>query len=176
MTVSRLDSIGRVTLVATRTPSLVYSIAGATALVGVLDLADAILFNASLGVAPLRVMQSIASGLLGRSAYDGGWVTGALGVGLHFLIAGAVAGVFAFASRRWPALWRRPIVFGALYGLAMFLVMYRVVLPIAGLDAWPRRWPGLLNALGAHVFAVGLPVALWNHRLWSGHRNRAPAP
>lgn len=148
---------------------LVRSIVGGSILVGVLDFADAVAFNAMMGVGPLRVAQSIASGLMGRAAYEGGWGTAVLGVCLHFVIATIVTSVFVAAAGAWPSLRRRPFVWGPLYGLLVFLMMYRVVLPIVGLNAWPRRWPAFLNAVGAHIFAVGLPVALWDRRAWSPH-------
>lgn len=155
-------------------PTLAKSIAGASLLVGVFDLTDAFVFNAVMGISPLRVTQSIASGFLGRAAYDGGWATGALGVALHFIISTIVAAVFVAAASAWPALRRRPFVWGTLYGLLVFVVMYRVVLPAVGLNAWPRRWPAFANAVGAHIFAVGLPIALWNRHVWMTQRSDPP--
>ncbi|MEZ5294061.1 MAG: hypothetical protein R2745_23465 [Vicinamibacterales bacterium] len=142
-------------------PWLGRAIRGGTLLVGVLDFCAALAIGASTGTTPQRVAQSIASGLLGRAAYDGGWPTAALGLALHFTIACGVTTVFALASRRLPDLRRRPWLWGPLYGILVFLAMYRVVLPLAGLNAWPRRWVGFVNAVLAHVFAVGLPAALW---------------
>ena len=54
---------------------------------GVLDFIGACVSNYSRGVTPLRIAQSIASGLLGRAAFEGGYKTAALGVVLHFIIA-----------------------------------------------------------------------------------------
>ncbi|MGE0815787.1 MAG: hypothetical protein AB7O28_13085 [Vicinamibacterales bacterium] len=153
-------------------PRLGRAIAGGALLVGVLDFCAALAIGASTGASPRRVAQSIASGLLGRAAYEGGWPTAALGLALHFTIATGVATVFVLASRWWPGLRRRPWLWGPAYGILVFLVMYRVVLPLAGLDAWPRQWPGFVRAVAAHVFAVGLPVAWWTRRATSS----APAP
>jgi hypothetical protein len=139
-------------------PSLTRLCAAGGLLVGALDLLAAILFGAFTGATPTRVAQSIASGLLGRAAYAGGWRTAALGVALHFGIAVCVAGVYVVVSRR-PG-WRvRPAVAGAIYGLAVFVFMYRVVLPLAGLHVWPARWQEFARAIGAHLFAVGWPIA-----------------
>ena len=46
------------------------------------------------GVTPVQVAQFIASGVLGRGAFNGGAKTVALGVAFHFLIA-TVAGWYA---------------------------------------------------------------------------------
>ena len=56
--------------------------------VGVLDILDAFVFFGIRGVPPLRILQAVASGLVGpAAAADGGLATAALGLLLHFLIA-----------------------------------------------------------------------------------------
>jgi hypothetical protein len=71
---------------------------------GTLDIADALIFHAARGVAPWRIPQAIASGLLGRQAFDGGAWTATLGLGLHFFIAASAAAVCNLASLRLPLL------------------------------------------------------------------------
>ncbi len=56
-------------------------------LAGVLDLAAAIVQGAMRGASPERILQSIASGILGRAAFDGGAMTVLLGIEAHFAIA-----------------------------------------------------------------------------------------
>src|SRR5688572_14520107 len=113
------------------------------------------------GVTPVRVMQSVASGLLGADAYTGGGKTAALGVALHFLIATVATAVFYFASRKWLFLIERPINFGLLYGVAVYLFMNFVVLP---LSAFPQRGTptlsGRIIGLLIIMFFIGLPIAL----------------
>lgn len=128
--------------------------------VGVLDLLDAVLFFGARGVPPVAILQSIASGLLGRAAFRGGAATAALGVLLHFFIAFAVVAVYYVASRRFPALRRHPLVFGPLYGLAVYAVMNAVVLPLSAAAHGMPPLPVLINGLLIHVLGVGLPSAL----------------
>lgn len=113
------------------------------------------------GVTPVRVFQSVASGLLGADAYSGGAKTAALGVALHFFIATVATAVFYFASRKWLFLIERPINFGLLYGVAVYLFMNFVVLP---LSAFPQRGTptlsGRIIGLLIVMFFVGLPIAL----------------
>ncbi len=131
---------------------------------GTLDIADALIFHGVRGVAPWRILQAIASGLLGREAFTGGAWTATLGLGLHFFIATTVAAVYALASLRLPVLIARPVLCGAAYGLLVNAVMQYVVLPLSafrpGLPAPPGTidW-GQVNLWLAHVFCVGLPVA-----------------
>jgi hypothetical protein len=113
------------------------------------------------GVGPVRVLQSVASGLLGPSAREGGLATAALGALLHFLIATTAAAVYWLASRRLKVLVRHAVVCGLLYGLAVYLFMYFVVLPLSAIYFKPSYAPSalLLNSAG-HMLLVGLPIAL----------------
>lgn len=132
---------------------------------GVLDILDAFAMAIANGGAATRVLQTIASGVLGRAAYDGGAATAALGLVLHFVIAAGAATTFFVASRVWPGLLRRPVVSGVIFGLAAWAVMYYVVLPITfGRPNTLPAWPQLANQLGIHALGVGLPIAWFARR------------
>ena len=132
---------------------------------GVLDLGDAFVVTALNGGTPMRVLHAIASGLLGRAAYDGGVPSAALGLFLHFVIATSAATVFYLASRGLPFLLCRPLVWGPIFGLCVWAVMYQIVLPITfGRPFTMPPLTTLLNQLGIHALGVGLPIALWAAR------------
>lgn len=130
---------------------------------GTLDLSAAFISSwLRAGVGPVRVMQSIASGLLGAAAFTGGATSAALGVVLHFLIATVATAVFYFASRSLRFLVKQPITAGLLYGVAVYVFMNFVVIP---LSAVPRRGgtpplSGRIIGLLIIMFCVGLPIAL----------------
>jgi hypothetical protein len=130
---------------------------------GTLDLSAAFISSwLRAGVGPVRVMQSIASGLLGAASFTGGATSAALGVVLHFLIATVATAVFYFASRTLRFLVNQPITAGLLYGVAVYVFMNFVVIP---LSAVPRRGAppplsGRLIGLLIIMFCVGLPIAL----------------
>ena len=131
--------------------------------VGVLDGLDAIVFfGLRNGVSPIRIFQSIASGLLGQPAFDHGPATALLGVALHFFIAFGIVTTYFIASRPLPALARRPLLFGPLYGLAVYVVMNFVVIPLSAVAPRSGLPPGpvLANGLLIHLLGVGLPTAL----------------
>ena len=107
-----------------------------------------------------RVLQGIASGLLGRSSFSGGAWTAALGLILHFFIATAVVLVYFAAARRLPALRRSPLLWGPLYGIAVFLVMYLVVMPLSAIGPRPITLPVAVNGILIHILGVGIPAAL----------------
>jgi hypothetical protein len=132
--------------------------------VGVLDALDAIVFfGLRNGLGPLRIFKGIAGGVLGRDAVTGGWPTALLGVVLHFTIATTIVTVFYLASRRLPFLTRQPFVWGPLYGVAAYLAMNLVVVPLSALHGTglPHALPVLLNGLLIHIIAVGTPSALF---------------
>jgi uncharacterized membrane protein YagU involved in acid resistance len=127
---------------------------------GSLDLLDAWIFFGLRGVPPISILHSIASGVLGRAAHQGGLRTATLGLALHFFIASVVAAVFIVASRRYPTLTARPFRWGAIYGVAVFFIMRDVVLPLAGVPSGRFSWPVFTNGMLIHVLGVGIPIAL----------------
>jgi hypothetical protein len=111
---------------------------------------------------PLPIIyKSIAAGLLGRDAYSGGLATVALGLFLHFFIATTAAAVYVSASRALPLLARQPVPCGLAYGVAVYLFMKYVVLP---LSAVTRLTPFDPAAMIGHAVLVGLPIALFARR------------
>jgi hypothetical protein len=132
-----------------------------TLVVGVLDALDAVMFFGLRGVRPIRIFQSIAAGLLGRAAFQGGLATAVLGACLHFFIAFVVVLTFYLASQRAPVLTRYAVVCGLLYGLVVYVVMNFVVVPLSAASAAPPSVPVLVNGLLIHAFGVGLPTALF---------------
>jgi hypothetical protein len=132
-----------------------------TLAVGILDILDAIIFfGLRSGVAPIRIFQSIASGLLGRSAFAGGWNTALLGLALHFFIAFTIVLVYLLASRRLTVLTRAPVAAGLLYGIAAYLVMNLIVIPLSAATPSVPPWPVVVNGVLIHMFGVGLPASL----------------
>jgi uncharacterized membrane protein YagU involved in acid resistance len=83
------------------------------------------------------------------------------GLIVHYALMTVMAGTFTIAALNLPAVLRRPLGSGLLYGLAIYLVMYWIVLPAR----WPSLFPrtGLWdvgNALFSHLICVGLPMGL----------------
>lgn len=130
---------------------------------GALDITYAfILWWLRARVTPMQILQSVATGLLGKASYDGGAGTAILGAFLHFFNALVIAAIFVGASRIWPVLARRATLFGPLYGIGVYLVMNYVVLPLSAFP--PRTKPPApvvwITGVLAHMFLIGLPIAL----------------
>jgi len=128
--------------------------------VGILDITNAFVFFGLRGGRPTRILQGIASGLLGRASFDGGAATVALGAAIHFFIAFCVAGTYLALSRHVRVLAQRPLVCGPVYGLAVYAVMNLVVIPLSAIHRGPMTLPVLANGLLIHLLGVGLPSAL----------------
>ena len=127
---------------------------------GVFDIAAAFVNSGLRGTPPTRVLQSIASGLLGAESYSGGLRSASLGAVLHFLIATGAATVYYLASRKVEFLIRQAIISGLLYGVAVYLFMYGVVLPLTFHRSFFTPLSAVLIGLTIHMLFVGLPIAL----------------
>jgi hypothetical protein len=144
-------------------------------LAGALDLAWAAAQSVIQGRSPGRMLQAIASGLLGADAFDAGAAAQALGVLSHFTIATGACATYVLACRRWPALQRRWYLAGPLFGVAVYFFMQLVVLPLSRVP-WKGGFTplGLTLGLAAHILCVGLPIA-WVARRFAVPHPAAPA-
>lgn len=142
----------------------------------VLDIAYAFIVFGLRGVSPIAILQSVASGLLGKASYAGGTTAAALGGVLHVAIALVMAAVYGVASHFLPTLSKRPWLWGPAYGLGCYVVMNFVVLP---LRFGPRPAPDLdllLGGVAIHMFGVGLPIALFAARAAFAPPTATPTP
>ena len=129
---------------------------------GVFDITQAcVAWGIQNHLPPMRIFQSVAAGVLGRSASQGGVKTAALGLALHFFIAFCWAAGYYVASRRITFLTAQPVLAGMLYGEFVWLVMNFVVIPLSAIHRWPT-WTAASIITGpiGHLFLVGLPIAL----------------
>lgn len=129
---------------------------------GTLDISDALIFYGLRGVSPVRLLQNIASALLGPSAFHGGLATAALGLAIHYTITLFWATLFLLAASHVAFFTRRAILSGIIYGGIIYVLMNYVVLPLTRLP--PRsHHPApivLANAVLALLLFMGLPIAL----------------
>ncbi len=125
------------------------------ALAGTFDLVSAFI---TFGLGNPRL---IAGGLLGKQAWHGGAGTWILGVVLHYFIAFSAAAIYCFSSRRLGFLKDHWLVCGLFYGIAVFLVMNLIVLPLSAYHFMgPYQYRGLLQGILVHMFIIGLPISL----------------
>lgn len=132
---------------------------------GTLDITAACTYSwIRANVTPVRVLQFIASGVLGAASFSGGAKTAILGLALHFLIATTAAAVFYFASRTWLFLVEHPVVAGLLYGIPVYAVMNFIVLPLSRVTLGSPPLSSRIINLVILMFCIGLPIALITRR------------
>jgi len=100
-------------------------------LIATTDFLFCLAFWLPLGSSVPRLLQSVAAGALGRDAFAGGWPAAALGAGFMWLIGTMFVGAYALAAQRLDTLRRHAARQGPLYGLVLYLVMLRVVVPLS---------------------------------------------
>ena len=142
-----------------RNPNALRAVLWAGFACGVLDITAALVVYGYFGAKPVRLLQGIASGLLGPKAFDGGLAMALLGLLCHFVIAFGAATVYFVASRAIRILIDHAVVSGVLYGVVVYFFMNRIVLP---LSAARRPFSMKLMIIGViiHIFCVGLPISL----------------
>ena len=141
-----------------------YVLAGGL-IAGTIDIVYACTFWAiKRQVPPQRILQSVASGLLGKASFDGGVATAALGLFLHFFIATSMSVTYWLVARRWPLLSRRPVPCGMFYGLLLYGIMNYIVLPLSAFGPTSKDplWIGL--SIAVHMFLIGTSIAVVTSR------------
>jgi uncharacterized membrane protein YagU involved in acid resistance len=133
-------------------------------LAGTLDAVDGVIAFGTQGLNPIQVLQYIASGALGQSAFHGGLTTAALGAAFHFSIAWVAAAVFVLAARRRQVLKRHAVPAGLLYGSVVYCFMNYLVLPLSAVAASPFHIGLFVNGVIGHALLVGLPISLFARR------------
>jgi len=102
----------------------------------------------------------IAGGLVGaagRHVSAGQYI---LGLCIHYFIAFSAASVYCLSSRKLSFLRDHFFVCGLFYGIAVFLFMNLVVLPLSAYHAMgPYKYHGLVQGLLVHMFLIGLPIS-----------------
>lgn len=142
-------------------PRLLPAIVAGGAIAGTFDLTAAFI---SFG---MNVPRRIAAGLIGARAIEGGTPAWILGVFLHYFIAFSAATIYCLASRKLPFLKQHFIVCGIFYGIAIYLVMNLVVLPLCAFHFMgPYQYRGMVQGLLIHMLIIGVPIA-WCLRKWS---------
>ena len=147
-------------------PAWVAPLLSSALVAGTLDITYAIVFSyLRSGTSPERVLQSVASGALGRAAFSDGVPAAALGLAIHFFIAFTITVIFFAAAAQRPLLARRPLITGPMYGVAVYVVMNFVVIPLSRIGHRPLP-AAIVTVTGVlvHMFFIGTPIAFGARR------------
>ncbi|HYI49558.1 MAG TPA: hypothetical protein VEX35_13955 [Allosphingosinicella sp.] len=139
--------------------SILRPILVATLVAGTLDILAAVTITLLNGRAPDGMLRTVASGPFpGATA----WGTGgaALGLLVHFVLMTVMVTVFVLGAARWRTLWQKPLQWGLVYGLATYVVMNLIVVPLRWPSAFPPAPVSVATQLFCHIVLVGIPIAL----------------
>ena len=127
---------------------------------GPIDILAAALINMA---PPGIILQAVAKGLLGPASFKGGTQSMMLGAGLQVGMALIISAIYGLASLRLPDLYRKPLPWGLLYGVGVYVVMTFVVVPLSA--AKSSHFPSLksiaLNLLAMFLFGLLLSFTGW---------------
>ena len=103
---------------------------------GLMDFAAAMTMNR---LPALTIGRAVASGVYGKGAFKMGDDVAWQGVGLHFGMSLIIAAIYVLAAERLTFMRSSALVWGLLYGVAIFVVMSYVVRPLsrAGVAHYP---------------------------------------
>lgn len=143
--------------------------------VAALDMLVAITYWAGHGVPASRILQGPAAWILGPVAYSGGSLTALAGAILYGHLMWGVVWLYHAIARRRPFLRRHPFACGPLYGVAAYVVIFQLMVPLATgtyPDFGNPNW--LLVCIATFMLLVGLPCALFA-RAADNHLAREPS-
>ena len=132
------------------------AVAGTLDLTGALVVYAAILHKASV----LLILQRIAAAAFGLRAFKGGYFMALWGVIFHYRIAFSWTAAYVLLYPSQPLMRKSRVISGLLYGLLVWVIMNRIVIPMTRLPAPSRfQWNAALIGMALLVFFIGLPVA-----------------
>jgi len=115
-------------------------------------------------VTPEKVLRYIASAVFGKEAGTGGMEMPVLGLLFHYIIATGWAALFVIAYQQIKFLSLNIIVSGLSYGLLVWVLMNRVIVPLTLIKQPPFVWNKAIVAMLSLLFCIGLPIALFTKK------------
>jgi hypothetical protein len=128
---------------------------------GTLDISAALIYHAHASrVRAIRLLQGIASGVLGDKAFVSGPETAILGLGLHYSIALIWTLVFFLFVQRLKKPLPNLFVIGMVYGVVVWMVMNLIVVPLSNVHHAPLQLSQSIVGAVILMFCIGLPISM----------------
>lgn len=133
----------------------------ATFVAGTLDIFCAVVVYALIlgKTTSIKILQSIAAGMVGKEAYEGGLLMAGYGLFLHFFITLLFAIFYFFLILFIPFLKRQRTICGIIFGIFIWMVMNLIVLPTVFPGITPGDAHAILTGMAIVIVAVGIPIA-----------------
>jgi uncharacterized BrkB/YihY/UPF0761 family membrane protein len=117
-------------------------------------------------ISPSVILQYIASGILGDSAFKGGFGTQLLGLLIHFLIAFACVAGYYFLYPRIKLLRFNWLLSAFFIAVIAWSVTNLAVIPLSRIPSRPIHFSKAWIALAILFFCIGLPISLFAKRFY----------
>jgi len=144
----------------------------ATLVAGTLDILFAMILTLWSGREIDGMLRYVGSGPF-PAAMQMGTAGAILGLVTHFVLIAVMASLFIIIAWRQRALVDRPVLWGVAYGLATYVVMNWIVVPLRFGSPLPPSPLAIATQLFAHVVLVGIPIALVARRGLAGRTSPA---
>lgn len=132
----------------------------ATLVCGVLDIGYAMALTAFRGGAVGDMLRGVAAGPLGGGTKTWGLAGALAGLGVHFVLMAIMVAAYLQIAKLPMVARTSPWISGLLYGLALYLIMYGLVLPLRfGAPFPPADFTSFALGLLPHIALVGWPLA-----------------
>lgn len=144
-----------------RSGSFIRAVVTTGLIAGTLDIIGAIVnFMVNGGKDPLIIFQYIASAVFGKAAFDGSAGPMIAGFLLHYLIAFIFTLFFFLLFPKIKLLQSRTIPVAIVYGIFVWVIMNKIVLPLTRLD--PVSFDIMKASVAALILiiCIGLPIAI----------------
>lgn len=139
---------------------------------GSLDIISAcVQFYLKTGKNPVRVLKFVASGVFGKDALAEGTMYAAWGLLFHYLIAFSFTLFFFWIYPRWKVLSFNKYLTAVGYGLFVWLIMNRVVVPLSQTPKTPFQLTQAMIAATILICMIGLPLSLIIGKYYSEKQN-----
>jgi len=129
---------------------------------GILDIVAAIVVYVYImaRTTTIGLLEGIAGGALGKSAFNHGNAMALVGLCFHFIIALSFTIFYFFIFPYISLLKTQRILSGLLYGIFVWCVMNLAVLPLLQIRSIPTKWNSILIGAAILMFCIGLPISL----------------
>lgn len=141
---------------------------------GLLDITAAIVILAKGNAA--GTFKFIASGAFGKAAFEGGADMVAWGVFFHFFIAMSWAALYFLIYPKLAFLKKNCWVSGLFFGLVVWLVMNRLVLPLTQAPQAEFEWTSAMRGMAILVVCIGMPIAWLAERFFDSTQFQNTTP
>lgn len=142
-------------------PALTRSILTAWLIAGTMDITAACTqYYINTGKGPEGVLRYVASGLIGKSAGNGGIEIPLLGLLLHYIVALVFTLIFFWLYPRLKFMQVNKWITGLVYGMVVWVIMNRLVVPLSAAHTGPFVLKKAAIAMAILMVCIGLPISL----------------